>query len=89
MITALNAVIKDGLSRNRAAILNSVSPSTLKDQLSSYAELEKSLFTPYLTRNEKKLSNHLNLAALSGYGKTHHDVMNLKDETVTTKINKS
>ena len=35
IVAALDAVIKDGLSGNRAAILHGVPPSTLKDQLSS------------------------------------------------------
>ena len=74
MLAALYAVIKDSLSGNKAAPL-----STLKDQLNSRVEHGKNLGpTPYLTsKEEKELSDHLILAAQSGYGKTRRDVMNL------------
>ena len=79
MLAALDAVIKDGLSGNKAALLHGIPPSTLKDQLSGCVEHGKNPGpAPYLTsKEEKELSDHLILAAQSGYGKTRHDVMNL------------
>ena len=79
MLAALDAVIKDGLSGNKAAVLLCVPPSTLKDQLSHHVEHGKKPGpTPYLTsKEEKELSDHFILVARSGYGKTRHDVMNI------------
>ena len=79
MLAALDAVIKDGLSGNRAAILHGVPPSTLKDRLSGrVVHGKKPGPAPYLnSKEEKELSDHLILAARSGFGKTRRDVMNL------------
>ena len=79
MLAALDAVIKDGLSGNRAAVLHGVPPSTLKDRLSGrVVHGKKPGPAPYLTsKEEKELSDHLILAARSGFGKTRRDVMNL------------
>ena len=79
MLAALDAVIKDGLSGNQAVTLHGVPPLTLKDRLSScVVHGKKPGPAPYLTsKEEKELSDHLILAARSGYGKTCHDIMNL------------
>ena len=71
MLAALDAVIKDGLSGNRAAILHGVPPSTLKDQLSGHVvHGKKPGPAPYLnSKEEKELSDHLILAARSGFEK--------------------
>ena len=79
MLAALDAVIKDGLSGNKAAALHCVPPSTLKDRLSGRVDHGKKPGpAPYLTsKEEKELSDHLILSAQSGYGKTRRDVMNI------------
>ena len=79
MLAALDSVIKDGLSGNKAAVLHGVPPSTLKDRLSGrVAHGKKPGPAPYLTsKEEKELSDHLIYAARTGYGKTRRDVINL------------
>ena len=55
MLAALDAVIKDGLSGNRAVVLHGVPPSTLKDRLSGHVvHGKKPGPAPYLTSKEKK-----------------------------------
>ena len=79
MLAALDAVTNDGLSGNKAAVLHGVPPSTLKYRLSGRVEHGKNP-GPVLcltSKEEKELSDHLILAAQSGYRKTRRDVMNI------------
>ena len=76
MAAALDAVLKQGLSGNRAADFYGIPQSTLKDRLSGRVihgvnPGPKS----YLTKNEEsELSNHLLTTSSIGYGKTRQDV---------------
>ena len=55
ILTALDAVIKDGLSGNKAAILHGLPPSTLKNRLSGCVEHRKNPGPVlYLTNKEEK-----------------------------------
>ena len=70
---------KRWLVRKQSCLLHNIPPSTLKDRLSGCVEHGKNSGpAPYLTsKEEKELSDHLILAAQSGYGKTCRDVMNV------------
>ena len=72
MSAVLDAVLNNHLSGNKAAALHGVPPSTLKDILSGCGNHgQKPGCKPYLTKQqEKELTDHLELAATVGYGKT-------------------
>ena len=76
MAAALNAVLKDGLSGNRAADAHGVPRTTLKDRLSGRVLHGVNPGPqPYLTKNEETdLASHLLTASSIGYGKTRRDV---------------
>jgi len=69
---ALNFVLEDGISANKAAVIHGVTRSTLKDQLSGCIIHGQNLGPdPYLSVDEEKeLATHL---ANIGYGKTRKD----------------
>ena len=87
MSAALDAVLNNHLSGNKAAALHEVPPSTLKDRLSGrMIHGRKPGHKPYLTKQkEKELTDHLVLAAKVGYGKTRRDVMNLVETYVNSR----
>lgn len=76
MAAALEAVMKDGLSSNRAADTYGVPRSTLKDRISGRVVHGVNPGPkPYLTEDEERdLADHLLKAAEIGYGKTRRDV---------------
>ena len=76
MTAAMDAVLKEGLSGNRAADLHGVPRATLKDRLSGRViHGTKPGPRPYLTKKEEsELSSHLLTASSIGYGKTRRDV---------------
>ena len=76
MLAAISNVQNDGLSGNRAADLNGVARSTLKDRLSGRViHGTESGPKMYLTTDEEnELEKHLLQAFEIGYGKTRCDV---------------
>ena len=87
MSTALDAVLNNRLSGNKAAALHGVPPSVLKGRFSGCViHGRKPGRKPYLTKQEEKeLTDHLVLAAKVGYGKTRRDVMNLVETYVNSR----
>lgn len=81
MVAAMDAVIKQGLSANRAADTHDVPRSTLKDRLSGcLIHGVNPGPKPYLTKDEEsELADHLLKASSIGYGKTRRNVRCLVD----------
>ena len=72
----MEAVRKEPISINKAALLHGVPPTTLKDRLSGrVAHCTKPGPVKYLNNEEEcALSDHLIKAAKAGYGKTRGQV---------------
>jgi hypothetical protein len=82
--------VKSGVSGNRAADINGIPRSTLKDRLSGRVVHGTNPGpVPYLTKDEEtELANHLLMAAEIGYGKTRRDVCCLVKSYLNTKTDK-
>ena len=88
MECAMNAVLDDGISANKAAILHRVPRSTLKDRLSG--RVIHAGPQPYLdVQEEKELAGHLIEASNIGYGKTRREVFGIVKRYVEQKDNVS
>lgn len=87
MVAAMDSVVKDGLSQNRAAVLHGVPRSTLKDRLSGrVVHGTKPGPKPFLSSNEESdLAEFLVEAAKIGYGRTISVSLNLiyNSKTIT------
>ena len=90
MKAALESVIKDGLSQNRAADLHGVPRSTLKDRLSGKV-IHGTNPGPqsYLSSSEElELASFLVDAVKMGYSRTRHDVKCLVETHLQINGNK-
>ena len=87
MQAALNSVVCDGISANKAAPQHRVSRSTLKDHLSGRVVHGRNPGSePYLNvEEEQELVGHLINASNVGYGKTRQEVLNIFEWYVERK----
>ena len=91
MQAALNSVVCDGISANKAAPQHRVPRSTLKDRLSGRVVHGCNPGPePYLNvEEEQELVGHLINASNVGYGKTRQEVLNIVERYVERKENAS
>jgi len=87
MLDTIESATAGGMSGNKAAAKHGIPPSTLKDRLSRHVKHgTKPGPTPYLSQTEgKELTDHLLLAAQSGYGKIRRDVMSIVEGYVNSQ----
>lgn len=90
MLAAINSVVEDGLSQNRAANLHGVPRSTLKDRIAGRViHGTKPGPKPYLSSTEEtELAEFLVDAAKIGYGRTRRDVKCLVERHLQQHRNK-
>ena len=83
----MEAVRKESISINKAALLHGVPPTTLKDRLSGRVKHGTKPGPPqYLNEEEEHaLSNHLVKVAQAGYGKTRKQVKSIVEKVAREK----
>ena len=82
----MEAVRKEPISINKAALLHGVPPTTLKDRLSGRVKHGTKPGPPqYLNEEEHALSNHLVKVAQAGYGKTRKQVKSIVEKVAREK----